>query len=60
VEIRRLDHVALLVRDVERSRRFYIQLPGMEEHPCPRDEGVMQLYICDPDGYIVEFFVWQK
>lgn len=136
LEIRRLDHVALLVNDVERSKRFYIQLLGMEEHPRPsnfnfpgawlrkgsaeihligdhesgraelvqpgeynpqelatghvthfafevidleetrqylqtrgipivggprpRGDGVMQLYIRDPDGYVIEFFVWQK
>ena len=33
MEIRRLDHVALLVKDVERSRRFYVQLLGVGEHP---------------------------
>ena len=136
LEIRRLDHVALLVKDVERSKRFYAQLLGMEEHsrpsnfnfpgawlrkgsaeihligedepgrvelvqpggynpqelssghathfafevsdleetrkylqtrgipivggPRPRGDGVMQLYVRDPDGYIIEFFVWQK
>src|SRR5713226_4004865 len=31
MEIRRLDHAALLVKDVERSRRFYGQVLGMEE-----------------------------
>ncbi len=136
MEIRRLDHVALLVKDVEESKRFYVQLLGMEEHPRPssfdfpgawlrkgsaeihligedepgrvdqvqpggysrdelsighvthfafevadleetrqylqareipivggprpRGDGVMQMYIRDPDGYIIEFFVWQK
>ncbi len=136
LEIQRLDHVALLVKDVERSKRFYAQLLGMEEHPRPsnfnfpgawlrkgsaeihliledepgrveqvypgrynpdelsighathfafevadleetrqyfqsrgipivggprpRGDGVMQLYIRDPDSYIIEFFVWQK
>jgi catechol 2,3-dioxygenase-like lactoylglutathione lyase family enzyme len=136
MEIRNLDHVALLVKDVERSLRFYVQVLGMEEHPRPssfnfpgawlrkgsaelhligedepgrvaqvqpggyspeelsighathiafevtdlegtrkhllthdisivggprpRGDGVMQMYVCDPDGYIVEFFVWQK
>ena len=136
MEIRRLDHVALLVKDVERSKRFYVQLLGMEEHPRPsnfdfpgawlrkgsaeihligedqpgrvelvqpgeynphelstghvthfafevadldetrqylqsrgiqivggprpRGDGVMQMYIRDPDGYIIEFYVWQK
>src|SRR2546421_10677996 len=31
MEIRRLDHAALLIKDVERSRRFYGQVLGMEE-----------------------------
>src|SRR5439155_18535051 len=35
VEIRRLDQAALLVKDVERSRRFYGQVLGMEEVPRP-------------------------
>jgi len=26
--------------------------------PRPRGDGVQQLYICDPDGYIIELFVW--
>ncbi len=135
MEIRKLDHASLLVKDVERSRRFYSQVLGMEEvprphnfdfpgawfrkgsaelhligeaepgraaqvHPggyrreemargygshiafevndleeaqqhlraCgvevvggprPRGDGVLQMYICDPDNYIVELFVWQ-
>jgi catechol 2,3-dioxygenase-like lactoylglutathione lyase family enzyme len=136
MEIRKLDHAALLVKDVERSRRFYglvlgmlevprpsnfnfpgawfrrgsaeIHLIGEDEpgraaqvqpgkyHPAelsvghvahfafevtdleqarqhlqahdiaivggprPRGDGVMQMYVRDPDGYIVELFVWQK
>jgi len=35
MEIRRLDHAALLIKDVERSRRFYGQVLGMEEVPRP-------------------------
>src|SRR5258705_9325201 len=35
MEIRRLDHAALLVKDVERSRRFYGQVLSMEEVPRP-------------------------
>lgn len=133
MEIRKLDHAALLVKDVERSRHFYGQILGMEEvprpssfdfpgawfskatfqihiigeaeegraaqvqpgyrrdemargygahiafevddleaaiqhlrahgveivgGPRPRGDGVQQMYVCDPDGYIVEFFVW--
>jgi catechol 2,3-dioxygenase-like lactoylglutathione lyase family enzyme len=136
MEIRKLDHAALLVKDVERSRRFYGQVLGMEEvprpssfhfpgawfrkgraeihligeaepgraaqvqpggyhpeelsvgfaahfafevadleaarqhlqahdiaivgGPRPRGDGVMQMYLRDPDGYIIELFVWQK
>jgi catechol 2,3-dioxygenase-like lactoylglutathione lyase family enzyme len=135
MEIRKLDHAALLVKDVDRSRRFYVQILGMEEvprpssfdfpgawlrkgsaeihligedvlgrtaqvqpggyssgelsighvthfafevadleearqhlqahnialvgGPRPRGDGVMQMYVRDPDGYIVELFVWQ-
>ncbi len=134
MEICSLDHAALLVRDLERSRQFYSQVLGMEEvprpsnfdfpgawfrknsaelhligetepgsfehiypgtytlaelarghathlafevddledaqrhlqtlgveivgGPRPRGDGVTQLYICDPDGYIVELFTW--
>jgi catechol 2,3-dioxygenase-like lactoylglutathione lyase family enzyme len=136
MEIRKLDHAALLVKDVEQSRRFYSQVLGMEEvprpsnfnfpgawfrrgsaeihligeeepgrtaqvhpggyrpdelasghgthiafqvsdleearqhlqahdvtivgGPRPRGDGVMQMYVCDPDGYVIELFVWQK
>lgn len=134
MEIRHPDHVALLVKDVERSRRFYSQVLNMVEIPrpstftfpgawlqagnfqihligeaeegrttqvqpgyrpkelaigyCahvafqienlqtaiqhlhahgvelvggprPRGDGVQQMYICDPDGYVIEFFVWE-
>lgn len=135
MDIRSLNHVSLLVRDVERSRQFYGQILGMEEIPrpatfsfpgawfCkgsaiihlveeaepgrvdqlysgtynpdelsrgygthvafeivdleaslhhlrlhnveivggprPRGDGVIQFYICDPDGYMLEFFAWQ-
>ena len=132
MEIRKLDHAALLVKDVERSRHFYGQVLGMQEvprpsnfnfpgawfrkgsaeihligeaepgraaqaqpgyrrdemergygahiafevddleearrhmrtygvetvgEPRPRGDGVMQMYVCDPDGYVVELFV---
>lgn len=136
MEIRRLDHAAVLVKDVERSRRFYGQVLGMEEvprpsnfnfpgawfrrgsaevhligeaehgrtaqvqpgnyrpdelstghaahiafevadleearrhlrdhnveivgGPRPRGDGVLQMYVCDPDDYVIEFFIWEK
>ena len=133
MNIRALDHAALLVKDVERSRQFYGQVLGMNEEPRPsnspapgawfrkgaahihiikaveegrveqvvpifhgnelavgntthiafevddldvaqahlrshnieivggprpRGDGVQQLYVLDPDGYVVEFFVF--
>jgi catechol 2,3-dioxygenase-like lactoylglutathione lyase family enzyme len=134
MNIRKLDHVSFLVRDVERSRRFYSQVLGLREiprpsnasnlgawltndehsfevhligeaeagrvaqthtqyrsdemasgqgsHPAfevenleatiqhlhalnveivggprPRGDGVQQVFICDPDGYMIELFV---
>jgi catechol 2,3-dioxygenase-like lactoylglutathione lyase family enzyme len=133
MEIRKLDHAAFLVKDVERSCHFYGQVLGMEQiprpknfdfpgawfskgsfqihligedepgrvaqvnpgyrrdemahghgahvafevdnleeairhlrahdveivgGPRPRGDGVQQMYVCDPDGYIIELFVW--
>jgi catechol 2,3-dioxygenase-like lactoylglutathione lyase family enzyme len=132
---RKLDHVSFLVKDVERSRRFYSQVLGLREiprpsnadhpgawltnnehsfevhligeaeegrvaqthtpyrrdemasghgsHPAfqvenlegamqhlrtlnveivggprPRGDGVQQIFICDPDGHMIELFVW--
>ena len=135
MQIRKADHIALLVKDVERSCQFYGQVLGMEQiprpstfdfpgawfskanfqvhligeaepgraaqahpgyrgdeiargygshvafevddlaatiqhlqthdvqilgGPRPRGDGVQQMYVCDPDGYIVEFFVWDS
>jgi catechol 2,3-dioxygenase-like lactoylglutathione lyase family enzyme len=134
MNIRKLDHVSFLVKDVGRSRRFYSQVLGLRElprpsnasslgawltndkhsfevhligeveegrvtqthapyrrdematghgsHPAfevenleavtqhlhslnveimggprPRGDGVQQVFICDPDGYMIELFV---
>src|SRR6266566_7491548 len=27
--------------------------------PRPRGDGVQQIFICDPDGYMIELFVWE-
>jgi catechol 2,3-dioxygenase-like lactoylglutathione lyase family enzyme len=131
MEIRTVDHTAVLVADVERSRNFYVEVLGMDEIPRPknfkfpgawvrsgsfeihiigeeqagraravnpgysppemsrgyaahlafevddveaasselrakeanivgeirnRGDGVMQMYVCDPDGYLIELF----
>lgn len=133
MSIRALNHAALLVSDVERSRQFYVRVLELEEAPRPatftfpgawlrrggvelhligeveqgrtaqvhtgysrdeyargygshlafevddlgetmghlkgqnveivggprdRGDGVQQIYICDPDGYMIEFFVF--
>jgi catechol 2,3-dioxygenase-like lactoylglutathione lyase family enzyme len=128
MNILKLDHAALLVRDIERSRQFYHDVLGMDEipglgtiwlskgsaeihllqepderrvtpighHPddlarghithialevenleeaqhhlkthhieivCgprPRGNDGEQLYICDPDGYVIELFAQKK
>ena len=135
MDIRALDHASLLVKDVERSRHFYVGVLGMDEiarpdnfsfpgawfrkgtaqihligeaeagratslvpvyrndelaigyathlafevddleaaqqhlhshnielvgGPRPRGDGVQQLYILDPDGYVIELFVYPK
>ncbi len=135
MHIRSLDHASLLVKDVERSRQFYVGVLGMDEvarpdnfsfpgawfrkgtaqihligeveagraislvpvyrndelaighvthlafevddleaaqqhlrshnieivgGPRPRGDGVQQLYVLDPDGYVIELFVFPK
>ncbi len=135
MNIRALDHAALLVKDIERSRHFYGMVLGMNEEPRPsnfsfpgawfrkgtahlhligeieeeraahvvptyrgdelaighathlafevddlkatqehlhshnieivggprpRGDGVEQLYVLDPDGYVIEFFVFPR
>src|SRR5258708_31871732 len=37
MEIRKLDHAAFLVKDVERSCQFYGQVLGMEQIPRPKN-----------------------
>ncbi|HMQ34090.1 MAG TPA: VOC family protein [Chloroflexaceae bacterium] len=58
-ELRRgyLPHVAFEVPDLEAARRH------LERHdvplaggPQPRGDGITQLYIRDPDGYVIELF----
>jgi catechol 2,3-dioxygenase-like lactoylglutathione lyase family enzyme len=55
-EPRQTHHFALWVEDPaavrrELERRGWTNLRG----PKPRPDGVMQLFVTDPDGYIVEF-----
>lgn len=53
-------HVAFEVDDLEEAMR-HLHAHGVEivGGPRPRGDGVQQLYICDPDGYVIELFVWE-
>lgn len=52
-------HLAFEVEDLTACQRHLqthdVPIVG---GPRPRGDGVMQLYICDPDGYVVELFAW--
>lgn len=52
-------HVAFEVDDLEETMQ-HLRTQGVKivGGPRPRGDGVQQLYICDPDGYVIEFFVW--
>jgi catechol 2,3-dioxygenase-like lactoylglutathione lyase family enzyme len=54
-------HIAFMVEDLEEAQRHLRSLNvPVVGGPQPRDDGVEQLYVCDPDGYIVELFVWKS
>ncbi len=52
-------HLAFEVNDLE-AALTHLRLHGVEPvgGPRPRGDGVQQLYICDPDGYVIELFTW--
>jgi len=56
-----LRHFAFEVANLEEARQHLqahdIAIVG---GPRPRGDGVMQMYVRDPDGYIIELFIWQK
>lgn len=71
VQVRHIDHVTLVVRNVEASRRFYIGLLGMREVPRPAfsfggawfQAGATLIHLIEehdrsgPAGYPVEVLV---
>lgn len=50
-------HIAFVVNDLEEARQhmrtYSIKIIG---GPRPRGDGVMQMYISDPDGYMIELY----
>lgn len=54
-------HVAFEVENLEEAmQHLHEQGVAIVGGPRPRGDGVQQLYICDPDGYVVELFVWES
>lgn len=43
----RLDHIALLVRDLDESARFYTSIPGITEIPNPMGGTEIRWFSCD-------------
>ncbi len=54
-------HIAFEVANLEEVRR-HLQAHNVKivGGPRPRGDGVLQMYVCDPDGSIIELFVWEK
>lgn len=54
-------HMAFDVADLEAARQ-HLERQGVEivGGPMARGDGVMQLYVHDPDGYLIELFQWQE
>jgi len=52
-------HIALEVTDLSGTKaqleQYGIEILG---GPMPRGDGVVQMYVHDPDGYLIEFFEW--
>jgi catechol 2,3-dioxygenase-like lactoylglutathione lyase family enzyme len=59
VALGRGTHLAFEVDDLEAAMR-HLHAQGVEVvgGPRPRGDGVQQMYIRDPDGYIIELFDW--
>jgi catechol 2,3-dioxygenase-like lactoylglutathione lyase family enzyme len=52
-------HIAFEVDDLAAVRaRLDAHSVVIQGGPMPRGDGVMQLYVLDPDGYMLEFFQW--
>ena len=56
----RCTHLAFEVDDLDATQQ-HLQSLGIKlvGGPRPRGDGVQQMYICDPDGYVIELFAWE-
>jgi catechol 2,3-dioxygenase-like lactoylglutathione lyase family enzyme len=54
-------HVAFEVADLD-AARAHLESRGVSlvGQPRPRGDGPIQMYVADPDGYVVELFAWPK
>lgn len=54
-------HIAFEVDDLEDAvKHLHAQNVEIAGGPRPRGDGVMQLYVCDPDNYVIELYAWQN
>ena len=52
-------HLAFEVEDVEAAcARLAKNGVALEGGPMPRGDGYVQVFFCDPDGYVLELFQW--
>jgi catechol 2,3-dioxygenase-like lactoylglutathione lyase family enzyme len=55
------NHIAFEVEDLDEAvRNLKARKVEIAGGPRPRGDGITQLYICDPDGYIIELCDGQK
>nr|MCU0355892.1 glyoxalase [Cytophagales bacterium] len=47
-------HFAVFVENIDQTEA-YLKKRNISYHPQVRFDGVKQIYIADPDGYLIEF-----
>jgi catechol 2,3-dioxygenase-like lactoylglutathione lyase family enzyme len=61
LELGLVTHLAFEVDDLEAAiQHLHAQSVTIVAGPRPRGDGVRHLYICDPDGYVIELFAWES
>ena len=52
-------HAAFQIEDLQATlQHLHAQNVEIVGGPRPRGDGVLQIFICDPDEYLIELFVW--